>query len=41
MDTTQILNEDIDSWETAMFLYNSALKEVGTKFPPALNFVVK
>ena len=31
MDTTQILNEDIDSWETAMFLYNSALKEVGTK----------
>ena len=31
MDTTQIMNEDIDSWETAMFLYNSALKEVGTK----------
>lgn len=23
--------EDIDSWETMMFLYNSALKEVGTK----------
>lgn len=24
-------NEDIDSWETLMFLYNSALKEVATK----------
>ena len=23
--------EDVDSWETIMFLYNSALKEVGTK----------
>ena len=23
--------EDVDSWETVMFLYNSALKEVGTK----------
>ncbi|MCR5666332.1 MAG: GTP pyrophosphokinase family protein [Eubacterium sp.] len=23
--------EDLDSWETVMFLYNSALKEVGTK----------
>ncbi len=26
-----IFNEDIDSWETLMFLYNSALKEVATK----------
>lgn len=25
------LNEDIDSWKTIIFLYNSALKEVGTK----------
>ena len=24
-------NEDIDSWKTVMFLYNSALKEVNTK----------
>ena len=24
--------EDVDSWKTVMFLYNSALKEVGTKF---------
>ena len=31
MDSTSIYNEDIDSWETLMFLYNSALKEVGTK----------
>ncbi|MCI7322293.1 MAG: GTP pyrophosphokinase family protein [Lachnospiraceae bacterium] len=31
MSTSQMLNEDIDSWETVMFLYNSALKEVGTK----------
>lgn len=31
MDNAQIFNEDIDSWETVMFLYNSALKEVGTK----------
>ena len=23
--------EDVDSWKTIMFLYNSALKEVGTK----------
>ena len=23
--------EDVDSWKTVMFLYNSALKEVGTK----------
>ena len=23
--------EDVDSWETVMFLYNSALKEVSTK----------
>ncbi|HIT89618.1 MAG TPA: GTP pyrophosphokinase family protein [Candidatus Merdenecus merdavium] len=25
------LYEDVDSWKTIMFLYNSALKEVGTK----------
>lgn len=25
------ISEDIDSWETMIFLYNSALKEVGTK----------
>lgn len=25
------IGEDIDSWETMIFLYNSALKEVGTK----------
>lgn len=25
------LYDDVDSWETTMFLYNSALKEVGTK----------
>lgn len=31
MGTSQILSEDIDTWETVMFLYNSALKEVGTK----------
>ena len=36
------LDESIDSWETLMFLYNSALKEVQTKgvkvilFPPAI-----
>jgi putative GTP pyrophosphokinase len=30
MATFQVLN-DIDSWETVMFLYNSALKEVSTK----------
>ena len=23
--------EDVDSWKTIMFLYNSALKEIGTK----------
>ena len=23
--------EDVDSWKTIMFLYTSALKEVGTK----------
>ena len=28
MGTSQMLGEDIDSWETMMFLYNSALKEV-------------
>ena len=31
MDHTSIFNEGIDSWETLMFLYNSALKEVATK----------
>lgn len=31
MDNTSIFNEGIDSWETLMFLYNSALKEVSTK----------
>ena len=31
MDNTSLFNEDIDSWETLMFLYNSALKEVATK----------
>lgn len=31
MDTSVTFNEDVDSWKTAMFLYNSALKEVGTK----------
>lgn len=31
MDHTSIFNEGIDSWETLMFLYNSALKEVSTK----------
>lgn len=31
MDYTSIFDEGIDSWETLMFLYNSALKEVSTK----------
>ena len=31
MDATQLVKEDVDSWETMMFLYNSALKEVTTK----------
>lgn len=31
MENTFIFNEGIDSWETLMFLYNSALKEVATK----------
>ena len=31
MDKIDFINEDVDSWETMMFLYNSALKEVGTK----------
>ena len=30
MDTAQF-NEGVTSWETVIFLYNSALKEVGTK----------
>jgi len=31
VDNATIFNEGIDSWETLMFLYNSALKEVATK----------
>ena len=31
MGTSQMLGEDIDSWETMMFLYNSALKDFVTK----------
>ena len=29
--------EDVDSWKTIIFLYNAALKEVGTKLE-ILNF---
>ncbi len=31
MEAPVTFNEDVDSWKTVMFLYNSALKEVGTK----------
>ena len=31
MDLADKLNEGVASWETVIFLYNSALKEVGTK----------
>ena len=32
MDAIELVKDDnIDSWETLMFLYNSALKEVATK----------
>ena len=31
MDAADRFNEGVDSWETVIFLYNSALKEVGTK----------
>lgn len=31
MDTAEMIREDIDSWETVIFLYNAALKEVSTK----------
>ena len=31
MDKPVTFSEDVDSWKTVMFLYNSALKEVGTK----------
>ena len=31
MEITEEVTEGIDSWETMMFLYNSALKEGGTK----------
>lgn len=31
MEAPVMLREDVDSWKTMMFLYNSALKEVGTK----------
>lgn len=31
MEAPVTFHEDVDSWKTVMFLYNSALKEVGTK----------
>ena len=31
MDINSEINEGIDGWKTVIFLYNSALKEVGTK----------
>ena len=31
MDLAGKFNEGVNSWETVIFLYNSALKEVGTK----------
>jgi putative GTP pyrophosphokinase len=31
MDKPFTLSEDVDSWNTAIFLYRSALKEIGTK----------
>jgi putative GTP pyrophosphokinase len=31
MEKTFTLSEDVDSWNTAIFLYRSALKEIGTK----------
>ena len=31
MDLASIIKDDLDGWETLMFLYNSALKEVRTK----------
>lgn len=31
MDAASMFKEDVDSWETVMFLYNSALKKVRTK----------
>lgn len=31
MDVPQKLSEDVESWETMMFLYHAAIKEVGTK----------
>ena len=31
MDAAEMIREDLDSWETPIFLYNSALKEVSTK----------
>lgn len=31
MDMPVTFNEGVDSWKTVIFLYNSALKEVGTK----------
>lgn len=31
MDASQKLSEDVESWETMMFLYHAAIKEVGTK----------
>jgi len=31
METPYTFKEDVDSWKTVILLYNSALKEVGTK----------
>ncbi len=31
MDEPILFGDDVDGWKTVMFLYNSALKEVGTK----------
>lgn len=31
MDVASLVKDDVDGWETLMFLYNSALKEVKTK----------
>ena len=36
MDTSLNFREDAESWETLMFLYNSALKEVTTKISSEL-----
>lgn len=31
MNTADVIKEDVDSWETMMFLYHSALKKIGTR----------